>query len=126
MWLGLNLTQWIVIAVIVGLLAYDVIVGKIHQPTESTVIRDWGWKFNTFAFTAGFLIGHWFLPRKVVSFTAWGYALPILGGLMAFDIFWMIKYKSERRWFRWPGWWALIGIPCGMFLWGQRSGQSPF
>jgi hypothetical protein len=122
----MSITGWVIIATIVLLLVYDGIVGLLKQPTESQVLREWGWKFNTLPFCAGFLLGHWFFPRVSVSFTAWGYAIPLLVGLLAWDIAWGHYASNRRAWFRWPGWYALLGIPAGVFLWGQVSGEAPF
>lgn len=122
----MTVTGWVIVGTIVLLLGYDAIVGLIKQPTESQVLRDWGWRWNTLPFCAGFLLGHWFFPRVAVSFTAWGYAIPILLILLVWDIAWWQIKGDERAWYRWPGWYALLGIPAGVFLWGQASPGAPF
>lgn len=122
----MNITELVIIATFVLLIAYDVIAGKINQPTESMVLREWGWRWNTVPFLAGFLIGHWFFPRREVDVSGWMWVLPILGGLIVFDILWGRFGRNSRPWFRFPGWYVLLGIPVGMFLWGQASVESVF
>lgn len=121
----MNITEAVVIAVIVILLAYDVVALKIGQPTESMVLRDWGWEFSALPFTAGFLTGHWFFPRQTFFVSGWMYALPILVALIIFDLVWKYKAQSRKSWFRYPGMYFLLGIPAGMYLWGQITLESP-
>lgn len=118
------ITKLVVALTTVLLLAYDVIAGKIGQPTESMVLRDWGRDWTILPFIAGFLLGHWFGPRQNVSFSAWGFALPILAVLLVTDIVWNLKGLPPTAW-RYSLWYALAGIPAGMYLWGQPGGWSP-
>ena len=120
----MNLTEYIVIATIVILLTYDVIAVKIGEPTESMVLRDWAMDFTALPFTAGFLVGHWFFPRQTFFVSGWMYALPILISLLIFDIVWKAK-KLPRHWSRYPGWYFILGVPAGMYLWGQIAQGSP-
>jgi len=120
-----NLTQIFIIIIIVIVLAYDVITQKIQQPTESTVLRLWARDWTLLPFCAGFLIGHWFAPRQIVSHTAWGNGLMIMAVLFGIDLYWKLSKKGDA-WFRYPLWYALLGIPSGLFLWGQSSSWAPF
>lgn len=119
------ITEIITVASIIGLIVYDVFAMKIGQPTESMVLRDWGRDWTLLPFVAGFLLGHWFGPRQVVTSSAWMYALPILGVLLAVDIFWNIKFHGVYPFWRYSLFYALAGIPAGMYLWGQPGGWSP-
>lgn len=116
-------TQIFIIVIILAVLVYDGLVSSLNQPTESTVMRAWAWKFNTFPFAAGLVLGHWFFNIPHPNYSAWGYAIPILGALGVWDLTWhfISKDKPEHPWYRWPGFYALIGIVAGMFLWGQGS-----
>lgn len=119
-------TEIVVAATTVGLLAYDVIALKVGQPTESMVLRDWARSWTLLPFVAGFLLGHWFGPRQDPSFSAWAYALPIMALLLVGDVVWNVWFSSgEVPWWRYSLWYALAGIPAGMYLWGQPGGWSP-
>jgi hypothetical protein len=121
----MNLTKVILLIVIFGLLIYDGFVGLLGQPTESQVLRDWGHVSVCLPFVAGFLLGHWFLPRRNPSGSAWGNAAVILIVLGAWDLYWLISGRTDCPFYRYPGFYALAGIPCGTFLWGQSDGSAP-
>lgn len=112
-------TILIIIGTIVGWIAWDAYVGATGATTESQTLRDWGQKFVSLPFSLGFLIGHWFWNRTT-TFSAWVYAFPILAALLAWDITWNLMGKGGE-WYRYPGAWALIGIPVGTLLWGQPA-----
>lgn len=124
-WLGLTFSQWFVIAVFVAVIFYTAVAQKMGQPTVSMTLRDGGWRINTIPFIFGLLVGHWFFPRQSTWVSGWGYAIPALLALVIYDVLWNWKKGAERRWFRFPGWWFLLGLPVGIWLWAQRSGDSP-
>ena len=119
------ITKLIVALTIVGLIVYDAFAGSLGQPTESQVLRDWARDWTLLPFIAGFLVGHWFAPRQVVSYSAWGFCLPIFGILLAIDIYFNVKQLAPPAW-RYSLFYALAGIPVGMYLWGQPGDWSLF
>ena len=120
------ITQGILIGVVILLVVYDAIVGKIHQPSESTLIRQYGWQYNTIPFILGYCIGHWFFPRQhQLVPLAWGNGLPIILLLVIFDWYWNKYQHGTQTWFRYPGWYILLGIPAGSLLWGAINSNSP-
>jgi peptidoglycan/LPS O-acetylase OafA/YrhL len=121
----MNLTKWILLAVIFGLLAYDGMVGLFHQPTESQVLRDWGHVSTCLPFVAGFLLGHWFLPRRKPYGSAWINAAVIIVVLGIWDLYWFFSGHVNMPVYRYAGWYAILGVPCGSYLWGQDDGESP-
>lgn len=127
----MNLTQILLVLVILGLIAYDVIAGKLGQPTESAVLRDWARDWTILPFTAGFLLGHWFGPHVHADVSGWMWALPIMGVLLGIDVYWNVIRPQKIRlvapppWWRYSLWYALAGIPVGMLLWPQPGSWSP-
>lgn len=115
----MNLTQILLITVIVGLIVYDVFAGKLGQPTESSALRDWGRHFTTLPFTAGFLLSHWFVNTTHLWASGWMLALPILFILSLWDLFWNVEKKDLSPWYRYPGLWAGVGAVCGYLMWAQ-------
>lgn len=118
------MTHYLLLAIAIVMIVYDPIAAKCDLPTESRVIMDWGWRFNAVPFLLGVLMGHWFFPRQNGSGFGWMIALPFWSALWGWDIayghFW-----GSRRWFRYPGIFVLLGMPVGMYLWGQVSPGSP-
>jgi hypothetical protein len=121
----MNPTQIVLAATIVGLIAYDVFAGVKGLPTESNTLRDWSENWTVLAYAAGFLLGHWFGPRQGVGTSVWYNAMPVLFGLLAGDILWQFVGHGAHPWWRYSLWYALAGIPCGMYLWGQVGSWSP-
>lgn len=120
----MNLTKIVLLSAIFGLLIYDAFVGTLGVPTESQVLRDWALQSVTLPFTAGFLLGHWFFPRKEVDYSAWVFAAIFLLAFGAWDIYWFynnLPGTMPNVWYRYPGWYALLGVPVGTYLWGQRE-----
>lgn len=115
----MNLTQLLIVLVIIGLLAYDAFAPKLGQPTESQVLRGWAIKWNVLPFCAGILLGHWFFWSDHPWSKGWMYALPSILIVLAYDIFLNLKGMTDKHWLRYPGLWALIGVPVGALLWGQ-------
>lgn len=123
------LTKIILIAVIVGLIVYDIFARDLSGVTESMVLRDWARDWTLLPFCAGFLLGHWFAPQAKVNWSAWMYALPIFAGLLIVDIVFNLKgYNPETTtlpMWRYSLWYALAGIPLGAVLWAQPAPWSP-
>lgn len=129
----MTITGYFLIAITILTVVLDIVLPPNGQPTESQVLRDWAWRWNTIPFIAGFLIGHWFGNRYTVSYSAWGYALGFIVAELLTDVavrLWAGPYELRDhplwRWFRHPLFHALAGIPIGMFLWGQSYQWSPF
>ncbi len=112
------ITQIILIAAIVGLIVYDVLAKVFSAPTESSVLRTWGEKYTALPFCAGILLGHWFINHNNLWLSGWMYAAPMIVALVIWDFVWNRK-THVTVWYRYPGLWALIGVPVGAFLWGQ-------
>lgn len=110
----MNLTQWILCLLIVGLIIYDVFA----KPTLSQALRDWGKEFVGLPFCAGLLLGHWFLNHSDLWLSGWMYALPIILGLVAWDIVWNLKPRP-LVWYRHPAIYASLGVAGGAIFWGQ-------
>lgn len=127
-----NLTGWLCSGIFLLCLVLDAFLPGWGYATESQWLRDTAWHFNAVAGTGGFLIGHWFFNRYSVSFSAWGFGLAFLLGELAVDLVVLVWFPDlldvhqNARWWRYPGWHALAGIPVGMFLWGQPYDKSPF
>lgn len=126
------ITQLILVGVIVALIVYDVYAGSLGQPTESAVLRDWARDWTLLAFVAGFLLGHWFGPRVHADVSGWMWALPIFFVLFVLDLGWVTWAKArwaaqglKDPWWRWSLWYALLGIPAGIWLWPQPGWWSP-
>lgn len=122
----MNLTQIIIVSIFVLVLTYTAFAQKVFDsPTVSKTLRDWAWKYNSIGWLAGFLIGHWFFPRQEVKATAWGgFGIPLAITLAAWDLYWNLG-GHPRTWYRWPGWYVLIGISTGVVLWSQGSKHAP-
>lgn len=119
------LTKTILIITFIFLIVYDAIVDILKQPTESQVLLAWGWQFNALPLTAGILIGHWFFPHKSSTLgSIVGLVLPFIAAALIWDLIWNLKFGGEA-WFRYPGFYALLGIPIGSYLWSQFSSGSP-
>jgi hypothetical protein len=120
------ITELVLWQVILELLIYDVVALKIGQPTESMVLRDWARDWTVLPFIAGFLSAHWFAPRQNVSWSAWGFALPILGALLIGDLIWNLKFaQNPIPWWRFSFIYFALGTPVGCYLWGQPGAWSP-
>jgi len=114
----MNITELVILFTIVGLIAYDVIAGANGQPTESAVLRDYSVRWTILPFVAGFLLTHWFAPREHHDVSGWMWALPPMGILLTIDIIWNVK-GLPRVWWRWPFFYAILGMPVGYFFWPQ-------
>jgi len=113
-----NITQLLIVATIVGLIAYDVIAGANGQPTESAVLRDWSVRWTLLPFVAGFLSSHWFAPRAHADVSGWMWALPAMVILLGIDLVWNLK-GLPRVWWRYPYLYFILGVPVGYFFWPQ-------
>jgi hypothetical protein len=119
------LTKLIVSLTIVGLIVYDVFAGSLGQPTESSVLRDWARDWSILPFIAGFLVGHWFAPRQIVDVSVWTFMLPVFAILIIIDLIMYFKYSGYYPGWRYSLWYVLLGIPFGMYIWGQPGYWSP-
>jgi hypothetical protein len=106
-------------------ISLDVWLNANGGPTESQVLRDWGMAMTFFPHLVGFLMGHWFFPRRTTLSFGWMIAIPIWAVLISWDIWWDIHHPGVTPWYRFPGIWAMIGAVCGSILWGQPNSQSP-
>lgn len=100
------------------LLGLTTIARKNKNPTMSTVMREWGWKYSSVAFIAGGLIAHWFFNREGASpLNVWGYAtgLPVFGFLMLFDFY--MKDRKKKVWFKTPAIYVGLGMLWGYLFW---------
>jgi hypothetical protein len=122
----MSVTKLVLLGTIFGLLGYDAFVAVLHEPTESQVLRDWGHVSTCLPFVAGFLLGHWFLPRQNPSGSAWGNAAILILALGAWDLWWFFTGRTDCPFYRYPGFYAILGVPLGSFLWGQGDGSAPF
>src|SRR4051812_45715997 len=103
----MNLTKIVLLVAIIGLLLYDAFVGMLGQPTESQQLRDWAHVSVCLPFVAGFLLAHWFLPRRKVNGSVWTNAAVIIVLLAIWDIAWLISGRHDMPVYRYAGFWAL-------------------
>lgn len=124
----MSLTHWLIYSTF-GLWIWYTSVSRqmFGAPTISMTLRNIAWDFSSFAFIWGMLIAHWFAPRQALptGLWGWGIGLPLILGLLAFDIWWMVTGK-EREWYRWPFFYFLAGLPIGFAFWPQLSRHAPF
>lgn len=111
----MNLTQIILISVVVGLIVYNIPA----VPKESQVLRDWGRRYNALPFCGGFLLGHWWVNHNNLWRSGWMLALPIILGLVGWDYYWNSKPR-DWKWYRYSGLWAVVGILVGTLMWAQH------
>jgi hypothetical protein len=113
--------SWSLVALAIG---YDVLTRYIQEPTESDVIKNAGWDWSIIPLCLGIVLGHWTGTRYSVAHSAWGYAIPVLAGYLAWGF---VKWRQRKRlgfrpvyhvW-EWPLLHALIGIVLGVIAWGQ-------
>ncbi|HMX99889.1 MAG TPA: hypothetical protein PK473_03195 [Nitrosomonas sp.] len=124
--MNINLSKGAIIIILtfIILIALDIYLVVIDQPTLSMELK-WFAKKNTwFAYLMGFLAGHWFFSTKSVLRLGWIVALSFMALLGVWDLIHYLK-GWEFQWYRWAGIWFLVGIGAGTFLWGQRDGDSP-
>ncbi len=119
------ITQIFLVALIVSVILMDVVFAKKGLPTESMVLRDWARNWTILPFIAGFLLAHWFAPVRSPIVSAWGYALPIFGVLFAIDLYMNLAQPGHYPAWRYSLWYALAGVPAGIFLWAQPGSWSP-
>lgn len=114
----MNFTQWFVVFVTAALLIFDGVNSLFGLPSESTVIRQWAWSLTLIPFSVGCIIGHWFFPGHGITNSAWGNCLPFMVLLLGFDLLWMKFGGGVHPWYRYPGWYFVLGVPVGMLVWG--------
>ena len=111
-----TLVKWFIAGTFIVWIGFDVYLTQNGGPTESQVLREIGMRYTFFPFLIGFLSGHWFVTVKKPWASGWMYALPIILGLIAWDVF-----APSDTWLRYPGIWLCLGIPSGALLWGQKA-----
>jgi len=111
-----NLVKWFIGGTFVVWIGFDVWLTQNGGPTESQVLRDLSYQFNILPFVVGFLLSHWFMPKRNIWKSGWMMAVPIMVLIGVLDF---IYGSRSDLWFRYPGIWACLGVPAGYFLWPQ-------
>lgn len=113
-----KITVALFIAVAVGLIVWDVILGLKKEKTESMWLAKWARDWNALPFAFGTLVGHWFMQNPNPHYAWWPY------GAVAIALVAAVWDASLRlyvpRWARYPGWWLLVGVLNGYLTWPQR------
>ena len=117
-------TAIVILGTLAAWILYDLLAISKGWITESSWLRDAAYKATIVPFFCGFILGHWFFNYEGASQSGWVFALPILIAVTLIDIICVLQ-KVGSVWWRWPGFYVLLGIPVGSFLWGQ-SGLSPW
>lgn len=109
-----TLTQCLVIALTVALIAYDIVIYKTvgSDATISRVILPWAYRYQLLPFAAGIVTAHLFMPShrmrdRLLRFTGIGYASVVM--LLA-----DLGIESVH-----PGWALVAGLVVGRYLWPQ-------
>lgn len=118
------LTDSLIVATFTVWIWWDVYLAKNGGPTESMIVRDWGKVSTFFPHLMGFLIGHWFFPRQSQWQSGWMWGLCFWGVLIAWDVAWNL-WVGTYPWYRYEGFWVLVGIVSGTLFWCQTDGRSP-
>lgn len=112
----MSIVQWVIVAIFIQILGLTIVAAINKEKTVSVTLTEWAWKYNSMAFFAGVLIGHWFFPGAP-GITAWPWLLIPLGCLGALDV---IAYVYPvPKWIRYPGIWVALGVPSGAFIWAS-------
>lgn len=127
----MNATELILIVTTALLLIYDGLVGVFGQPTESRVLLSTAFNWVTVPMAFGILLGHWFWPHKqppqlfssLLSLNLG--PLPFLLISLIFDLVYNhYNVGGSHPWWRFPGFYTLIGIPIGSIFWYQINSLS--
>jgi hypothetical protein len=124
----MTLTHWIVLVTFALWIWYTSVSRQMFgAPTISMTMRNIAWDFSLFPFVWGMLVAHWFAPKRelVEGVWGWGIGLPIMGVLLAIDLYFLFKHLPRNP-MRWPFWYFLAGLPVGYWFWPQRSPDAPF
>lgn len=105
---------------IVGTAAVWLVWDLLANPTESSILRDWGRRSVALPWTVGMLAGHWFWPADTLPAPQsvrwrWTMNFTVLAVLVAWDVLAPGLLPGLRH----PGLWVPLGYLCGHFLWGQ-------
>lgn len=116
----MTLVEWGIVSTFVFVLGLTVVAAINKQETVSTTLQRWATNSNWFGLLFGTLIGHWFMPDAPHKIISWPIALiPIL--LVGILDFGDERWWHRPKWSKFPGWWVLLGILNGAFLWGSNS-----
>lgn len=122
----LTFTHSFLILVTMSLLLYTATAWQIKQPAISPTVQKTAWNASSVAMFLGIILGHWLYPIRNPFSHRVGSVLPFLGVMMLVDLYWIICQDGRRTAFRWPGWWATLGIIAGTLFWAQTSKDAPF
>lgn len=117
----MTLVEWVLAVVHVLVLGLTIVAVRNGVKSASTTLQDWAWKYNSYAFTFGSLVGHWFIPTKWLGFQPivfYPWLLIPMGILLILDLVNKYVYNFPK-WSRWPAIYLVMGIPCGALLWGS-------
>lgn len=114
----MNTTQIFVIGMLILTLAMDVVLIKDHLHSESQEIRDWALRWTWLPLGLGIVLGHWCFPGHMINGDL-KVVLPSMLLLFIGDLCYHHFEGEARVWWRYPGLYALAGIPIGLFFWGQ-------
>ncbi len=118
-------TQGAIVGTAAVLLAWEAVLmyqrsqGATRPPTISQVMAEWGSKFGLFEWTAGNLVGHWFLPEDGTLSPRESRArgmllLELTAGVLLWDI---VDHSGHDR--ARPVLLLVGGVISGYTLWGQ-------
>lgn len=116
-------TVGIMVGTLVIWLAWDVVLSRLGGHTESQILTGWARWSVALPWFCGMILGHWFWPWRGTWASGHSRVLvacnfAVLAGLIGWDVW----NPPAIRFLRLPEVWALHGVLCGHFLWGQRSG----
>lgn len=108
-------TKIVLVAVPVGLVAYDAYLMTHDSNTVSNVLRDAAWKSNAVPYVLGMAAGHlFFSAEKKQDRLAYGLAsIPIVVGID------LLTQRAGPKWYRHPGIWFALGTASGALTWGR-------
>ena len=116
----ITVVEWVVISTFILLLGTTMFAALHKQMTVSNTLKEWGHRYNWFAFTMGALTGHWFFPNAGVIKREWLWLLIPMAVLGLADYLYNKKILTYPKWLRYSGLWVTIGIIMGMMFWESR------
>ena len=113
---------FIIVVAILTIIVTAIARPVLNLPTVSMTLRDWAKVWTWVPFVTGFLAAHWYGPVT----HHWQYAsvvwlIPLLGIVIGLDV-WCLKkniVKTKILHWRWPLWWVIPGMVCGLIFWPQ-------
>lgn len=114
------ITSWGMAAIVVLLIAWDIVLSRLNEDTESQIISELARKWSVLPFFLGVLVGHWLMNRTEVDYSLWPIAVGALLLVVGLDAAHHLSPVGLAAWVRYPGIWAVVGIAVGSFFWGQR------